>query len=338
LWQTPGGNGNNAAGPPAREGDCEAMGDFAVQLPTMVQQMISGLAYGCIYGLVALGYNFIWNAVGIVNLAQGDFVMVGAYMYAASFIPAFVKLSWLSKVPPQGAFWLSLGLSALAMAVVGVVAQRIVYYPLRDAHPRTVLLSTVALSIFLKNFSIVAWGTYPVPTAGLFGQKWLRFHLLNLGSVTVLYQYLFIFAFTAVLLVIQWFFFNRTVLGKTMRAVAQDRLAASLMGINTPGVIAATFAYSSVLAGIAGVLLAPIFLVSQAMSNMGLKAYTASIVGGFGNVVGAVVGGLVVGIIEVLSASYISSVYKDALVFLVLIIFLLVRPQGLFGKKVIESL
>ncbi|MGE5623460.1 MAG: branched-chain amino acid ABC transporter permease [Methanocella sp.] len=304
----------------------------------MIQQMISGLAYGCIYGLVALGYNFIWNAVGIVNLAQGDFVMVGAYIYAASFIPAFVKVSWLSGLPPAAAFWGSLFLAAVAMAVVGMVAQRIVYYPLRDAHPRTVLLSTVALSIFLKNFSIVAWGTYPVPATGLFGQKWLRFDLLHLGSVTILYQYLFIFAFTGVLLAVQWFFFNRTTLGKTMRAVAQDRLAASLMGINTPRVIAMTFAYSSILAGIAGVLLAPIFLVSQAMSNVGLKAYTASIVGGFGNIVGAVIGGLTVGLVEVLSASYVSSVYKDAIVFLVLILFLLVRPQGLFGKKVIESL
>ncbi|HHW14957.1 MAG TPA: branched-chain amino acid ABC transporter permease [Firmicutes bacterium] len=314
------------------------MENLIVQFPIIVQQLISGLAYGCIYGLVALGYNFIWNAVGIVNLAQGDFVMVGAYLYAASFIPAFVKVSWLQGIPTPWAFWIALGLTALAMALVGVVAQRIVYYPLKDAHPRTILLSTVALSIFLKNFAIVAWGTYPIATAGLFGQKWLRFHLFSLGSVTVLYQYLFIFAFTGVLLLLQWLFFNRTTLGKTMRAVAQDRLAASLMGINTPGVIAVTFAYASILAGIAGVLLAPIFLVSQAMSNMGLKAYTASIVGGFGNLFGAVVGGLVVGVIEVLSASYISSIYKDALVFLVLILFLLLRPQGLFGKKVIESL
>lgn len=314
------------------------MENLIMQFPITVQQLISGLAYGCIYGLVALGYNFIWNAVGIVNLAQGDFVMVGAYLYAASFIPAFVKVSWLQGIPAPWAFWIALGLTGVAMALVGIVAQRIVYYPLKDAHPRTILLSTVALSIFLKNFAIVAWGTYPIPTAGLFGQKWLRFHLFSLGSVTVLYQYLFIFAFTGVLLLLQWLFFNRTTLGKMMRAVAQDRLAASLMGINTPGVIAMTFAYASILAGIAGVLLAPIFLVSQAMSNMGLKAYTASIVGGFGNLFGAVVGGLVVGVVEVLSASYISSIYKDALVFLVLILFLLLRPQGLFGKKVIESL
>ncbi|MGE5578329.1 MAG: branched-chain amino acid ABC transporter permease [Syntrophothermus sp.] len=288
----------------------------------VIQQLIAGLAYGCIYGLVALGYNFIWRAVGIVNLAQGDFVMVGAYMYAASFAMA---LSY--------PFWVAMALTAVAMALVGVVAQRIVYYPLRDAHPRTVLLSTVALSIFLKNFSIVAWGTYPVPARGLFGQAWMR-----VGGVTILYQYLFIFAFTGLLLAIQWFFFNRTTLGRSMRAVAQDRLAASLMGIDTPKIIAATFAYSSILAGIAGVLLAPIFLVSQAMSAMGLKAFTASVVGGFGNIIGAVVGGLVVGVIEVMSASYVSSVYKDAIVFLVLIFFLLVRPGGLFGKRTGESL
>lgn len=314
------------------------MGILAEQLPIMVQQLIAGLAYGCIYGLVALGYNFIWNAVGIVNLAQGDFVMIGAYFYAATFVPAIAKSSWLGSLSPQSGFWIAVLLTAAGMALMGMVAQRIVYYPLQDSHPRTIMISTMALSIFLKNFAIVAWGTYPVATAGLFGQKMFRFNLLGTGTVTVLYQHVFIFVFTAALLVVQAVFFNRTRLGRSMRAVAQDHLAASLMGINTPLIIAITFAYSSILAGVAGVLLAPIFLVSQAMGSVGLKAYTASIIGGFGNVFGAVVGGLIVGCIEVLAASYVSSVYKDAIVFLVLIIFLLLRPQGLFGKKVIESL
>ncbi len=312
------------------------MGFLADQLPIIVQQLIAGLAYGCIYGLVALGYNFIWNAVGIVNLAQGDFVMIGAYLYAGSFVPAVA--SWFGAGASPSGFWTALLLTGVGMAAVGMVSQRIVYYPLKDSHPRTIMISTMALSIFLKNFSIVAWGTYPIATSGLFGQKWFRFDLFGLGSVTVLYQYVFILVFTALLLAVQSAFFNRTRLGRSMRAVAQDQLAARLMGINTPLVIAITFAYASILAGIAGVLLAPIFLVSQAMGSVGLKAYTASIVGGFGNVIGAVVGGLVVGSIEVLSASYVSSVYKDAIVFSVLIAFLLLRPQGLFGKKVIGSL
>lgn len=312
------------------------MGFLADQLPIIVQQLIAGLAYGCIYGLVALGYNFIWNAVGIVNLAQGDFVMIGAYLYAGSFVPAVA--SWFGAGASPSGFWTALLLTGVGMAAVGMVSQRIVYYPLKDSHPRTIMISTMALSIFLKNFSIVAWGTDPIATSGLFGQKWFRFDLFGLGSVTVLYQYVFILVFTALLLAVQSAFFNRTRLGRSMRAVAQDQLAARLMGINTPLVIAITFAYASILAGIAGVLLAPIFLVSQAMGSVGLKAYTASIVGGFGNVIGAVVGGLVVGSIEVLSASYVSSVYKDAIVFAVLIAFLLLRPQGLFGKKVIGSL
>ena len=303
----------------------------------MIQQLIAGLAYGCIYGLVALGYNFIWNAVGIVNLAQGDFVMIGAYFYAATFVPAIAKSSWLGALSPQSGFWVAVLLTAVGMALMGMVAQRIVYYPLQDSHPRTIMISTMALSIFLKNFAIVAWGTYPVATAGLFGQKMFRFNLLGTGTVTVLYQHVFIFVFTAALLIVQAGFFNRTRLGRSMRAVAQDHLAASLMGINTPLIIAITFAYSSILAGVAGVLLAPIFLVSQAMGSVGLKAYSLD----HRRIRQCIWCGhrwLIVGCIEVLAASYVSSVYKDAIVFLVLIIFLLLRPQGLFGKKVIESL
>ncbi|NLN16267.1 MAG: branched-chain amino acid ABC transporter permease [Firmicutes bacterium] len=292
------------------------------ELAIVLQQIVAGLALGSIYGLVALGYNFIFNAVGIVNLAQGDFVMLGGYIYGGT-------LTLLLGLP----FLPALLLTAIAMAIFGIVSQRIVYYPLRDAHPRMVMLSTIALGIFLKNISLIAWGTYPVSVSGLFGQRGLR-----IAGVSILYQYIFILVCVIILLAIQQYFFKKTTLGKSMRAVAQDRLAAMLMGIDAYKMIAITFAYSSTLAAIGGVLLAPVFMVSQVLANVGLKGFAACVIGGWGDITGAVIGGLVVGLVEVFSASYISSVYKDAIVFAILIGFLIFRPQGILGRATEVSL
>ena len=177
------------------------------ELAIVLQQIVAGLALGSIYGLVALGYNFIFNAVGIVNLAQGDFVMLGGYIYG-------------------GTLTLLLGLLPPRLGVDGdrhghlrhhIPTDRL--YPLRDAHPRMVMLSTIALGIFLKNISLIAWGTYPVSVSGLFGQRGLR-----IAGVSILYQYIFILICVIILLAIQQFFFKKTTVGKSMRAVAQDRL------------------------------------------------------------------------------------------------------------------
>ncbi|MGI6038473.1 MAG: branched-chain amino acid ABC transporter permease, partial [Limnochordia bacterium] len=230
-------------------------------LNTIIQQLTTGLAMGCIYSLVALGYTFIWNAVGIINLAQGDFVTIAAFAYAATFsnqlglgfLPALIAVIML-------------------MSTFGMSAERVVYSPLKDAHPRTVMLSTLALGILLSNLAIIIWGPYPVTTAGPFGQR-----LIRVGEVSISMQNLFVILVTLVLLVIQWLLFQRTTLGKTMRAVAQDREAATLMGIETDRTISITFAYSSSLAGIAGILLAPIFMVSVDLASVGMKGFASCV-------------------------------------------------------------
>ncbi|MGI6038340.1 MAG: branched-chain amino acid ABC transporter permease [Limnochordia bacterium] len=288
----------------------------------ILQQLVGGVAMGCIYALVALGYTFIWNAVGIVNLAQGDFVTLAAFIYGISLVN---HLGW--------PFALALVGVLLAMAVFGTSVEKVVYYPLRNAHPRTVMLSTLALSILMSNLILIVWGPYPLSTTGPFGHA-----ILTIGDVSIPYQNIFIIAVSVVLLFLQHFFFNRTSLGKVMRAVAQNQEAATLMGIETSKIIAFTFAYSSALAGIAGVLVAPIFMISTDLGAIGMKGFASSVIGGFGQIFGAAFGGIFLGIVEILAASYISSLYKDAIVFLILILFLLVRPQGFFGRKGGESL
>ncbi|MGI6038146.1 MAG: branched-chain amino acid ABC transporter permease [Limnochordia bacterium] len=297
------------------EGGCEDMS-------LVFQQLISGVAMGCIYALVALGYTFIWNAVGIVNLAQGDFVTLAAFIYGISLVN---HLGW--------PFVLALLGVLAAMALFGAGVEKVVYYPLRTAHPRTVMLSTLALSILMANLVLIIWGPYPLSTTGPFGHR-----LLVMGNVSIPYQNIFIIIVGVLLLFLQNFFFTRTSMGKVMRAVAQNQEAATLMGIETSKVIAFTFAYSSAIAGVAGVLIAPVFMISTDLGAVGLKGFASSVIGGFGQVFGAAFGGIFLGIMEVLAASYISSLYKDAIVFLILILFLLLRPQGFFGRKGSESL
>jgi branched-chain amino acid transport system permease protein len=265
------------------------------------QQLIGGVAMGCIYAMVALGYTFIWNAVGIVNLAQGDFVTLAAFIYGISLVN---NLGWPFIAALVGVL--------LAMAFFGVSVEKLVYYPLRKAHPRTVMLSTLALSILMANLILIIWGPYPLSTDGPFG-----FALLTFGDVSIPYQNLFIIIVGIILLIAQNFFFNRTSMGKVMRAVAQNQEAATLMGIETSRVIGFTFAYSSALAGIAGVLIAPVFMISTDLGSVGLKGFASSVIGGFGQIYGAAFGGVFLGIMEVFAASYISSLYKDAIVFLI---------------------
>lgn len=288
----------------------------------LIQQLIGGLAMGCVYALVALGYTFIWNAVGIVNLAQGDFVSLAAFIYGISLSNV---LGW--------PFTLALLAVLVVMAVFGAGVEKVVYYPLRRAHPRTVMLSTLALSIMMANLILIIWGPYPLSTDGPFGTS-----LLSIGDVSIPSQNLFIIIVGVILLFLQNFFFTKTFLGKVMRAVAQNQEAAALMGIETSRIIGFTFAYSSALAGIAGVLIAPVFMISTGLGAVGTKGFASCVIGGFGQIFGAAIGGIFLGIMEVFAASYISSLYKDAIVFLVLILFLLVRPQGFFGRKGEESL
>lgn len=282
-----------------------------------IQQLISGLAIGCAYGLIALGYSFIWNSVGLVNMAQGSFVMIGAFVFG-------VTLTNAMRLPFLPALFLFL----IIMGLFGMVCERVFYRPLKKAHIRTVLVSLVALGMLLGNLALIIWGPYPHATQGPFGQR-----VLQIGSVSVLYQNLLIFTVTLALLGIQAYVFKRTLVGKVMRAVAQDKEAASLMGIESDFAVSMTFAYASILGGIAGMMIAPLFVIQTGLSALGFKGFGACVIGSFGAIMGAFAGGLILGVCEVMGASYISSLFRDTIVYLVIIAFLLFRPEGLFGSK-----
>jgi len=288
---------------------------------TNLQMLTAGLAMGSIYSLVALGFVLIFNAVGVVNFAQGEFVMV----------PGFIAV-WLIeilKIP----FSLTYLITIVFMGIFGIVFQRIAYYPLRNRTYLPVVICTIGVGIFLRNGAQILFGAEPLlmprPTPP---------NVLNLAGVFVDPQYVVIIVCLGALLVLQYFFFEKTMLGKKMQATAQDKDMARLLGIRVSTMIAITFAYSSILGAVAGILVGPIFYVTKEMGGMlGLKAFCSTIVGGFGNVRGAIVGGLFLGVVEVFAAFYISSGYRDAFAFIILILVLLIRPQGFFGEKIAEK-
>ncbi len=288
---------------------------------TNLQMIIAGLAMGSIYALVALGFVLIFNAVNVVNFAQGEFAMV----------PAFVAV-WLMNSLNVPFAWTCL-ITLIFMGVFGIVFQRIAYYPLRHRTFLPVIISTIGVSIFLKNGAQIIFGAEPIsmsrPTAST---------VWNLFGAFVDPQYVVIIVCTLLLLGLQYFFFERTMLGKKMLATAQDKQMARLLGIRVATMIAVTFAYSSILGAAAGILVGPIFFVTKEMGGMlGLKAFCSTIVGGFGSVPGAILGGLFLGVIEVFASYYVSSAYRDAFAFIILILVLLFRPQGFFGEKIAEK-
>jgi branched-chain amino acid transport system permease protein len=283
----------------------------------LVQQLVSGLAIGCVYGLIALGYSFLYNSVGVINLAQGSFVMIGCYVYGI----------WLTndlKLP----FMLALPLLAATMAAFGMICERAFYRPFKRAHLRTLMVSLVALGMLIGNLVLIIWSPYPQGTRGLFGQS-----ILTIGGISIFYQSLFIFAVTGILLALQYWVFQYTMAGKIMRAVALDKDTAALMGINTDRAVSLIFAYSSILGGLAGMLVAPVFSIDPFLQNIGFKGFGACIIGSFTTVSGAMVGGLILGLVETMGAAYVSSLYKDSIAYALIIAFLIFRPEGLFGKR-----
>jgi branched-chain amino acid transport system permease protein len=296
-----------------------------------LQLLVSGLAVGSIYALVALGFVLIYNAVGVVNFAQGEFVMLPSYIAVTFLLPAVTVFGTIVhwQLPIIAVYLLVL----LLMAGFGLLFNRIAYYPLRDRGWLPVVISTIGVSIFLRNLAQLTWGSQPLVMPSLFSAD-----TISLWSLQIRPQYLLVIGVTALLIAFQYLLFERTTLGKQMRATAQDRTTARLIGIRVGRIVAITFVYSALLGTISGLLVAPIFTVTKEMGALiALKAFAASIVGGFGSIPGAIVGGLAIGVIETFGGFYISSAYVDAIAFVILIAVLLVRPQGLFGERVAEK-
>lgn len=286
-----------------------------------LQLLFTGLGVGSIYALVALGFVLIFRAANVVNFAQGDFAMLGAF--------SMVVLAIDLGLP----YWLSILLTLAAMIAFGALFNLGVYYPLRHRSFLPVIISTIGASILLENGVLAAYGPRPQTLPGLFASQGF-----SIGPVFFDSQYLLILGVTVVMVGLQYLFFERTLIGKKMQATSQDKEMSSLLGIPVALMIMLTFVYSAVLGGLAGILVAPILFVSVGMgSSIALKAFAASIIGGFGDVTGAIVGGLALGVVETFGAAYISVPYKDAFAFLVLFVFLLFRPQGIFGERVSEK-
>jgi branched-chain amino acid transport system permease protein len=283
----------------------------------MLQLIINGLAMGAIYALISLGLLQIFNAVRIVNFAQGQLLMLGAFL-------GFTTMTQLA-LP----IWLSYLITFAAMAIIGVIFMVVAYYPLRGKPFYLMILTTIAVGIVLENLVLIFFGPLPQSVPSPFGEAQVQF-----GSVVVSRHVLFIFAATSVLLVGQWWFMNRTRFGRMIRATALDMDMARLVGVRVRYTVSVAFMLGSMLAGAAGLLVAPLFLADPTMGGaLGLKAFVVSVIGGFGNLYGAVLAGLLLGVVETLAAGYISSDFRDVVSFVLMVGFLFVRPQGLFGEK-----
>lgn len=283
--------------------------------------LISGVAMGAIYGLVALGFVLLINAVNIINISQGEFLMLGSF-----FIFTFVVVWGLPLIA-------GVLVMLLAAAVVGIVFERVAYRPLRGGDIATFIVSTLAASMVIRNVALNTWGPFPFAFRQPFEGQ-----VLTIAGLRVNPQHLLIIAVTGVMMVALYLFFFRTRLGKMMRAMAQDKATARLLGVPVARIGTLTFVLASCIAAVAGVLVAPIFFVNVEVGFLiGLKAFIATIIGGWGSVPGAIAGGITLGVVEVMAAAYLSSQYKDSFAFLFLILFLLLRPQGIFGEVGVEK-
>lgn len=302
-----------------------------------LDQIIQGLTLGYVYALIALGYTMVYGILQLINFAHGEIYMLGAYMTVISF-GLFSPLLTKTGSGPTGGIILSLvlsaGLSILFVSAYGATIERVAYRPLRAAPRLSPLISAIGVSIFLQNFVMLTQGaTYKV-FPPLFSQAGF-----SIGRTKVTYIQVFIILVSSGLMALLHLFISKTKIGKAMRAVSQDRLMASLVGINPDRIIAITFIIGSALAAVAGFMVTLYYnLINYYMGYIaGIKAFAAAVFGGIGSIPGAMVGGILLGLIEGLAAGYISSEYKDAYAFIVLIVVLLLRPSGLFKKPMEEK-
>jgi len=283
---------------------------------TGFQWIMSGLTVGSIYALIAMGFSVIYSSTHVINFAQGEFSMLGGLL--------MYSISVKGGVPP----WLGFILSVLIVTLIGAGLERVAIHPLREHDVIAVIIVTIGMSIFLRALAKWIWGTDPVKITSFSGDSPVRF----LGA-SIVPQSFWVFGFTVIAVVLVFLFFNRTLLGKGMRAAAANADAASLVGISTSTSSLVAWIIAAALGSAAGIIIAPINFAAYNVGTMlGLKGFSAAILGGLGSAPGAVVGGLTLGVLETITAGVFPSGYKDALAFLILILVLLIRPQGLLGK------
>ena len=286
--------------------------------------LISGLSLGSVYALIALGYTMVYGIAKMLNFAHGDVIMVGAYI--------IYVVSTMQGLP----LWVGILASVVGCTVLGMLIERLAYKPLRGAQSLAVLITAIGVSYFLQNAALLIFGSSPKSFTSIVNLKPLS---LFGGALVISWEAITTMIVSVIIMVALTLFINKSKQGKAMRAVSEDRDAAQLMGINVNRTITLTFAIGSALAAVAGMLLCSSYPTLTPLTGAmpGIKAFTAAVFGGIGSVPGAMLGGILIGIIQMLANGYISTQLSDAIVFAVLIIVLLVKPTGLLGKKINEK-
>jgi len=288
----------------------------------LIQTLISGLSLGSIYALIALGYTMVYGIAKMLNFAHGDVIMVGAY--------AAITCVFSIGLPPVVAILLSIAVCA----ALGVTIEFLAYKPLRQAPPLSVLITAIGVSYLLQNLALLIFGSEQKSFPTLFTLPTLEFGEVYIDGIT-----LATLIATAVIMIALKLFIDKTRIGKAMRAVSEDKGAAELMGISVNHTITITFAIGSALAAIAAIFYgsAYVYIRPTTGSMPGIKAFTAAVFGGIGSIPGAMLGGILLGVIEQMSKTYISTLWSDAIVFGVLVLVLVVKPTGLLGRKISEK-
>jgi len=285
----------------------------------LLQFVFSGLTVGAIYALVALGFTLIYKASDIINFAQGEFVMLGG------MTTVFAAQAGLPL--PVAAL-----IAVVLTTAIGLALHRFAVAPARGASPVALIMITIGASIFLRGVAQIVFDKRFHSLPSLFGGDPIK-----IGGAAILPQSLVVLASATVIVLVLWLFIDRTMLGKAVIATAANRLAARLIGVDTRSIVDFSFAVSAAIGAIAGILITPIALTSyDAGTLLALKGFAAAMLGGIGSAPGAVIGGLIIGMIEALSAGYFSSNYKDAVAFLIILVVLIFIPQGLFGRAKVE--
>lgn len=291
---------------------------------SFLNYLISGLSLGSVYAIIALGYTMVYGIAKMLNFAHGDVIMVGGFA-------VYMSMNALGLNPI-----LAVIVSIIVCTVLGIVIEKVAYKPLRKATPLAVLITAIGVSYFLQNLALLVFGSDAKLFTSVVNIKAIS--LAN-GQITITGETIVTIVACIIIMVVLSLFIKKTKSGQAMLAVSEDKEAAELMGINVNKTISLTFAIGSGLAGIAGALLCSAYptLTPYTGSMPGIKAFVAAVFGGIGSIPGALIGGLLLGVIENLSKAYISSQMADAIVFSVLIIVLLVKPTGLLGKKISEK-
>ncbi len=284
----------------------------------LVQLLVSGLAMGFIYALVGIEYTLVWNSTGLLNFSHDKLIMLGAYLFGGTFVLGMGFSNPLAIV-----------LAFVIMGLIGVLIANGIFNPLRTMQSMIfAVMGTMILGRIIKEACRLIWGPAPFAISG-----WLSGNI-RIGKISISNANIIICLVSLLVVIGLQLFLNFTKTGKAMRCVAQNKKAAALMGINVTQNICITTAVSAIICSIIGILIIPLFNVSTTMSNsIGLKGFSAGVIGGFGYLPGAIIGGIIIGIVENLAVMVLPAVYKDVVSFVLLILFLLVKPTGLLGKR-----